>query len=461
MSRKNLVVMLIVFFVTVMVTVSVVTAQTPAASGVTLPYSGQLADSSGQAVSDGLYDFIFTLYPSEKNGPVLWTEIQTGVNVKSGSMNVVLGQNMPMTKELADRQGLWLSVSVRGPQDGEFILLNPRIDMNSTKEVSTLTCPHNHFTDYWPGESSDWGLLIENMSTGDGLRAYSKSTTWNYAAVFGANIAATGYGTGVYGFSDKGVGVYANSNSGDGLEATTASNIKSAVYGHSVDGNGIWGISTNRQGVHGGSTNNFGVEATGGGDASYSDLLGDLLIGGTRGEIFSFGNVMELFSNGYIALDLDNDNNSANQFEIWNGTETLVYKVDESGNTTAIGTKSASVNTPNFGQRLMYSVESPEVWFEDIGTAHLENGVAMVKFETIFAETVNASLDYHVFVTPLCEYAVILFVSEKTEEGFTVKGETLDKQPSNCGFDYRVIAKRLGYEDDRLMPVDTTANSRP
>jgi len=190
-------------------------------------------------------------------------------------------------------------------------------------------------------------------------------------------------------------------------------------------------------------------------------LLGDLFIGGTRGEIFSFGNIIELFSNGYIALDLDNDNNSVNQFEIWNGTETLVYKVDESGNTTATGTKSASINTPTYGQRLMYSVESPEVWFEDIGTAYLENGAFTVKFEPIFAETVNPKSDYHVFVTPLCEYAVILFVSEKTEEGFTVKGETLDKQPSNCGFDYRVIAKRLGYEDERLMPVDTTANSRP
>ncbi|MBK7176102.1 MAG: hypothetical protein IPH82_02730 [Chloroflexi bacterium] len=74
-----------------------------------------------------------------------------------------------------------------------------------------------------------------------------------------------------------------------------------------------------------GSANNFGVEATGGGDATYFDTIGDLLIGGSRGEIFATGNIMELFSNGYVVIDLDNDNNSANQFEIWNGVETPVY----------------------------------------------------------------------------------------------------------------------------------------
>lgn len=461
MSRKKLSMIVFVFLTTVLLTVSVVTAQTPLGMGGTLPYAGQLADSSGQPVADGQYDFIFTLYPMEKNGDVLWTEMQTEVQVKAGNLNVILGKNTPMSKELAERPGLWLSVSVRGPQDGDFVLLNPRINLRLPKVVSTLTWPHNHFTDSWPGESSDWGLLLENMSTGDGLRAYSRSQVWNYAAVFGANVATTGYGTGVYGFSNNGAGVYANSGSGDGLEATTASNIKSAIYGHSVDGNGIWGISTNRQGVHGGSTNNFGVEATGGGDSSYSDLIGDLLIGGSRAEIFAPGNIMEFFTNGFFVIDLDNDNNSSNQFEIWNGDESLVYKVDEAGNTMAIGTKSASVNTPSYGQRLLYSVESTEVWFEDIGTMYLEKGVALVKFEPIFAETVDLGTAYHVFVTSLCEDAVVLYVTEKTAEGFTVKGVSLDNEPSNCAFDYRVVAKRRGYADERLAPVITTANSKP
>jgi hypothetical protein len=50
---------------------------------------------------------------------------------------------------------------------------------------------------------------------------------------------------------------------------------------------------------------------------------------------------------------------------------------------------------------------------------------------------------------------VVLFVAPKTAEGFTVKGVTLDNQPSSCAFDYRVMAKRLGYSDVRLAPAET------
>ena len=270
----------------------------------------------------------------------MWTETQTGVPVKSENLDLGLGQSVAVPNEVAGLKELWLEVSVRGPQDSEFTRLNPRQDIYAPEAISELSCPHSHFTESWSGINLEWGGYLENTGTGDGLRAYSKSTTWNYAALFGANIAPTGYGTGVYGYSQMGVGVYANSASGDALEATTTSTTKSAIYAHAVNSNDVWGISTNKQGVHGGSTNGFGVEATGGGDASYSDAIGDLLIGGNRGEIFVPGTVMELFSNDYVAIDLNNDNNSSSQFEIWNGAEVLVFKVDEAGNTTATGTKS-------------------------------------------------------------------------------------------------------------------------
>jgi len=439
---------------------STVQAQTPVDPAFTLPYTGYLAEASGKPVNDGRYDFIFTLYSSEKEENALWSEQQTGVSVKSGDLNVSLGQFTPLSKELAGRQGLWLSISVRGPQDADFTLLSPRDELNTPEAVNELSCPHSHFTDTWSGAEPEWGLLLENTSTGDGLRAYSRSTVWNFAAVFGANIATTGSGTGVYGYSAYGSGVYANSGNGDGLEATTASSAKSAVYAHADNSNGIWAISTNKLGVHGGSTNDFGVEATGGGDATYSDAIGDLRIGGNRGEVFAPGNIMEFFTNGWFVIDLDNDNNSTNQFEIWNGTEVLVYKVDENGNTTATGTKSASVSTADYGQRLMYAVESPEVWFEDLGAARLENGVFTVQFEPVFAETVDLKAEYHVFLTALCEEPVLLFVTEKSTIGFTVKGVTLDNQPSSCAFDYRVMAKRQGYSDVRLETLDTTPDSR-
>jgi hypothetical protein len=455
--RLILVTMAMVALLALVLTASVVLAQANPTS-ITVPYSSRLTDESGQLL-DGMYAFKFELYAAETGGRLLWSETHVAVTVKNGDFALVLGEVQPILKEVVDRKDLWLAVSVRGPQDKDFTLLEPRQHFNAPASPSALACPHNHFTDSWPGANTEYGLLLENTSTGDGLRAYNKSTVWNYAAVFGANIASTGYGTGVYGYSAKGAGMYANSDGGDGLEATTASTTKSAVYAHAVNANGVWAISTNKQGVHGGSTNTFGVEATGGGDASWSDLIGDLLLGGDRGEIFVPGTVAELYSNGWIALDLDNDNNSSNQFEIWNGADVLVYKVDEAGNTTATGTKSAVVKTSNYGPRLLYAVESSEVWFEDIGTATLKNGTITIAFEPIFAETVDLKADYHVYVTPLCDEAVVLFVTAKTTEGFAVKGVTLDNQPSSCAFDYRVMAKRWGYSDVRLAPADT-GNSR-
>lgn len=392
--------------------------ETPDPTGVVLPYSSTLTDLVGNAVADGSYDFIFRLYASEKDDQPLWTETQTGIEVRAGMLDIGLGQRVPVPQDVAELKELWLEVDVRGPQDSAFTLLNSRHNLNAPDAVNALTCPHSHFTDSWSGADSSLGLLLMNTGTGDGLRAFSNSTLPNFAAVWGANTASTGSGTGVYGSSQMGVGVLAL------------------------------------------STNNFGVKATGGGDASYSDGIGDLLMGGNRGEIIVPGTIMELFSNGWVVIDLDDDNNSINQFEIWNGAETLVYKVDESGNTVATGTKSAEVNTNSYGTRLLYAVESSEVWFEEIGTGYLEDGAVTVHFDPIFAETVNLNVDYHVTVTPVCAEAVLLFVSDKTAKGFTVQGVTLDNQPSSCAFDYRVSAKRLGYENTRLSPTDMSSNSK-
>jgi len=92
--------------------------------------------------------------------------------------------------------------------------------------------------------------MVDNAGTGDGIRAYSTSSTTNYAAIWAVNNAGTGYGTAVYGSSSHGLGVYAASGAGDGLEATTGTTWASAVYAHSTNGNGVWAVSGNRIGVY-------------------------------------------------------------------------------------------------------------------------------------------------------------------------------------------------------------------
>jgi hypothetical protein len=92
-------------------------------------------------------------------------------------------------------------------------------------------------------------------------------------------------------------------------------------------------------------------------------------------------------------------------------------------------------------------MESPEVWFEDFGSETLVNGVAKVGLEPLFAKTVNATVDYHVFLTPLGDCQG-LYIASKGPDSFEVR--ELGGGASNIAFDYRIVAKRSGYENARL-----------
>jgi hypothetical protein len=104
-------------------------------------------------------------------------------------------------------------------------------------------------------------------------------------------------------------------------------------------------------------------------------------------------------------------------------------------------------------------MESPELWFEDFGTGQLADGQVKVAIDPLFAETINLDLDYHVFLTPTGDEPVLLFVVAKTKTGFEVQGVTLDGSPSTASFDYRIVAKRLGFEDRRLDAWDPSSEA--
>lgn len=180
----------------------------------------------------------------------------------------------------------------------------------------------------------------------------------------------------------------------------------------------------------------------------------DLALGGSVGrlntDISDENSQLYLSSNADVIVKLDNDGGEDHVFRIQNSGGTSVFTVDENGNMAATGTKSAMVTTEPFGERLIYCVESPEVWFEDVGKATLDEGEVEVVFESVFASIVNLEIDYHVFTTPQCQEPVLLFITEKKATGFKVKGVGLDGNPIQCDFDYRIVAKRLGFENERL-----------
>ena len=108
------------------------------------------------------------------------------------------------------------------------------------------------------------------------------------------------------------------------------------------------------------------------------------------------------------------------------------------------GSKQAVVSTAS-GARSLYSEEASEVWFADYGFGRLENGRARILIDPGFAQTVNLETSYHVFLQPYGPAQ--LYVEERTNLGFVVKVK--DGDP-NTEFGYRLVAKRLGFENSRL-----------
>ncbi len=376
-----------------------------APAGLTLPYPGRLQDQAGNPLPDGSYDFTFALYDAEAGGTLLWSEAQEGIAVKEGRFLLSLGSARPIPAAVLESGSPWLEVAVRGPAADAFTTLSPRQQVRPASAAPAAgvhqgaPCPHDH-----------WG------------------ETWGTASI------------GVS-FPGPFVALYGHSNSFAG------------VMGESTDNIAVYGLSTNDTGVYGQSTNGAGGVFEGSevaGDAADISLEGDL------GRIVAYdGNNprMSLRSDGNVIIALDNDENGTNTFYITSGSLTRCT-VDEDGDLTCTGTKSAVVDTAGYGRRKLYAVESAEVWHEDLGTATLANGETTVVFESIFAQTVNLQEDYHVFLTPLSQEPVLLYVTAKTVSGFTVRGVTLDGRPAACSFDYRVVAKRLGYEGVRLELAD-------
>ena len=127
-----------------------------------------------------------------------------------------------------------------------------------------------------------------------------------------------------------------------------------------------------------------------------------------------------------------------------------VFSVDTNGNLDISGTKSSTAKLQNGREVALYAVESPENWFEDFGTAELKNGVAWIPLDVSFAEATNPATTYHVFLTPNGD-SNGLYVARKTAAGFEVREH--GGGSSSVAFDYRIVARRRGYETVRLGEV--------
>ncbi len=239
-----------------------------------------------------------------------------------------------------------------------------------------------------------------------GTEVSGSVTSSPYAAIKAANTATTGVTYGIWGES--------SSTSGRGVcgvaSATTGTTY--GVYGgsSSTSGRGVYGWASattgTTYGVYGGSSSTSGRGVYGSASATSGVAVG---VYGRTSSTTGFG----------------------------------VYY---SGGLAGTGTKSCVVKTSK-GPTLMYCQESPENWFEDFGEGTLVNGRAHIELDPLFLETVtiDEANPMKVFVTPGGRLGA-WWVEKATTSFDLVAPEALD----GTRFDYRVVAKRKGYETKRL-----------
>jgi hypothetical protein len=139
--------------------------------------------------------------------------------------------------------------------------------------------------------------------------------------------------------------------------------------------------------------------------------------------------------------------------------------IDALGDLSCTGSKNAVVPVDAGKHYVALSaIESPKNWFEDFGSAQLVGGVATVRLDPRFMQTVNTGVEYHIFLTPNGDCKG-LYVHQKTPTSFEVR--ELGGGSTNVSFDYRVTALRKNYEKVRFadhsreFPVNREGKVRP
>jgi hypothetical protein len=284
---------------------------------------------------------------------------------------------------------------------------------------------------------------ITNSPTSAGVNGYSAATSGGNGVV-GTSAATTGNWNGVYGQSSStsGIGVSGNALATSGFTSGVYGQ-SSSTQGYGVNGNAI-ATSGYNVGVYGQTESSSGYGVYGLANATGSSGAGGIgVIGINNGSNGSAGSFGALAGQGLI-------------LQGWGSNFTQVFSVDAngnldiSGNLTVAGGKSARVKLQDGREVALYAVESPENWFEDFGTGQLQGGKTEVSLEPGFLQTVDTAAGYHVFLTANGDCRG-LYIAHKTPTGFEVR--ELGHGNANVAFDYRIVARRRGFENVRLQDV--------
>jgi hypothetical protein len=212
---------------------------------------------------------------------------------------------------------------------------------------------------------------------------------------------------------------------GDGVQGRTDVQGHNGVLGHHFGkGVGVRALCNAGFGVFGESTSSVGV----GGDSASSN--------GVQGRTTGTG-----FAGAFF------------------GRTGVVGNLAVFGNLTVVspGVKSMAMPHPDGSYRRLYTLESPECWFEDFGRGQVADGKGHVELDPGYAAVVELD-DYHVFLTPEGD-SNGLYVAGKGATGFDVREQ--QGGTSSLPFGYRVVARRRAIDGERLQRFERVEVSQP
>ena len=363
--------------------------------GTTAP-GGQL-DVNGAADIRGA----LTLFPSQKS--TVFSINGSGFNIaSSGNVSFIPSQTFPGVPSLSASNAFTAAQTITANVSSAALTVN-----NNSSTGTGLNVSNGFIGVYAAGDA----LPIDAMTSTGPQAVYAENDfdTNSAAGVLGAEFGTKTRNVGVYGYSASnfGYGVYGLSQQVSGLTGFDPA----GVWGDTYAGNGVLGVSFQQIGVLGITADSIDQANP----AGYFDNIS---------------------SQDDIVVEAIGENV---------GGGCLIMTT---GDLQCTGSKSAVVPVDNGARKVaLYAIESPQNWFEDFGSGRLSHGSTTIRLESVFAQTVNTGVNYHIYLTPNGECEG-LFVSQKTPTSFEV--HELHRGTSNVPFDYRIVAERKGYESVRL-----------
>jgi hypothetical protein len=266
------------------------------------------------------------------------------------------------------------------------------------------------------------------------------------------NVMQAGKGEGIVSTSQLGNAVEAHNPGGNAIYAETnnPSNMtKHCAYGvvgiDQSDDGGTMNFGVSGRSYHG--TGIFGTSGTGIGVSGTSRTAAGLA--GTSASAVEPALSIQATGRGPLMFAR-------------NAMNDKVLKLDQAGNLTIAGViKTAGscregCSKPG-AQLISYAPRESSPTMEDFGEGQLVDGSATIRIDPAFANAIDPSSGYLVFITPYGD-SKGLYVAVRSAGGFQVRESGGGR--STLAFGYRIVAKPYGSTDARLPLVTDSSTGR-